>query len=126
MSEEVVGHVDERGWPVLSVQIKGARSEVTLGAVIDTGFDGFVCVPVEVAVQLGLELVGFQTVEYADGRKARELVFLGSVILAGRERKVEISLTEAQEALIGTGLLADYRLEIDFPRRSVRLREGTE
>ena len=29
MSEEVVGHVDEREWPVLSVQIKGARAEVT-------------------------------------------------------------------------------------------------
>ncbi|MGH7963037.1 MAG: hypothetical protein ACRERD_14605 [Candidatus Binatia bacterium] len=77
--------------------------------------------PVEVAVQLGLELVGSQTVEYAGGRKNRELVFLGFVVLAGQERKVEISLTDAQEALVGTALLAPYTLEIDFPHRSVRL-----
>jgi clan AA aspartic protease len=106
------------------VQIKGARAEVTLEAVIDTGFDGSLCMPVEVAVQLGLELIGFQTVEYADGRMSRELVFLGSMILAGQERKVEISLTDAQEALVGTELLAHYTLEINFPRKSVRLRSG--
>jgi predicted aspartyl protease len=80
-----------------------------------------ICAPVEVAVQLGLELVGFQTVEYADGRRTRELVFLGSVVLGGQEKRAEISLTEAQEILIGTGLLADYTLEINFPQRSVRL-----
>jgi clan AA aspartic protease len=122
VSEEVVGHVDEQGWPLLPVLIKGARAEVTLEAVIDTGFDGSLCVPVEVAVQLGLELIGFQTVEYADGRRSRELVFLGSVVLAGQERKVEISLTDAQEALVGTELLAHFTLEINFPQKSVRLR----
>ena len=62
MSEGLVGHVDEQGWPLLTVQIKGARTEVPLEAVIDTGFDGSLCVPVEVAVQLGLDLIGFQTV----------------------------------------------------------------
>ena len=103
------------------MRIKGARAEVTLEAVIDTGFDGSLCVPVEVAVQLGLELVGFQTVEYADGRRARELVFLGSVVLGDQERKLEISVTDAQEVLIGTGLLMGYTLEINFPRKSVRL-----
>lgn len=125
MGENLVGHVDEQGWPLLTVRIKGARTEVLLEAVIDTGFDGSLCVPVEVAVQLGLDLVGFQTVEYADGRQSRELVFLGSVILGDQEKQLEISLTEAQEALIGTALLADYTLEINFSQKSVLLRKNT-
>jgi len=46
-----------------------------LRAVVDTGFDGAVCLPVSIAVNLGLELVGREFVEYADGRVVRELLF---------------------------------------------------
>ena len=62
--------------------------------------------------------------EYADGRQSRELVFLGSVILGDQEKQLEISLTEAQEALIGTALLTDCTLEINFSQKSVLLRKN--
>lgn len=121
MKKQFTGYFDEHGQPVLQVTVKGSRTQVLLEAIIDTGFDGFICLPVELAIQLGLELIGFQTVEYADGRRVRELVFLGSVILADREMTVEISLTNSQDTLLGTGLLEDYVVEINFHCKTVRL-----
>ena len=45
---------------------------------VDSGFDGFLCLPIEVAVGLGLELVTTIPVELADGTvNENELVFAG-------------------------------------------------
>ena len=100
--------------PYVEIEVVGTRRSVVLPAMFDTGFDGGACVPTAIAVTLGLELIGDGTVEYADGRRERELVFGGSVKFLGMEREAEISLTEGDEALAGTGLVAGYRAVIDF------------
>ena len=84
-----------------------------LRAVVDTGFDGAVCLPVSIAVNLGLELVGREFVEYADGRVVRELLFRGKVQFLGEVREVNISLTNADEALVGLEMLRGYRMLLD-------------
>jgi predicted aspartyl protease len=110
----------------VTIIVHGARGELTLDAVIDTGFDGDLCLPVPVAIELGLELYGAQRVQLADGSIRSELVFIGKAGFAGqpaqeREQEREILLTEAEDALIGVGFLADWRLEIDFPKGAVYL-----
>lgn len=45
-----------------------------------------------------------------------ELVFAGEVVFDGRRESAEIILTEAQDTLLGTGLLLDDVLEINFPK----------
>jgi hypothetical protein len=72
-------------------------------------------------VSLGLELVAQGWVEYADGRRERELAFAGTARFLGEVRPVEITLTESDEALIGTGLLADCTLFIDFMTGEIRI-----
>lgn len=93
--------------PRIDIQVIGAGCSVALTALLDTGFNGEVCLPTDIAVSLGLELVARRWVEYADGRQERELVFIGDVRFLDEVRSVEIVLTEGEEALIGTGLLAD-------------------
>jgi len=83
---------------------------------IDTGFNGELCLPTQIAVQLGLELSGTQIVELADGTMRRELISIGRGVFDNRERRMEISLTDGQDTLIRTRLLADKTLEIDFPK----------
>jgi len=95
---------------------------LTLEAIVDTGFDGEICVPLDVGVTLGLELTGVRLVEYADGSQKRDLVFAGKARFLKRKRKVDISLTNGDEALIGTGLLAGCRLSVDFDTGNVRLK----
>jgi hypothetical protein len=66
-------------------------------------------------------LIDKRLVELADGTRKRELVFAGSVRLLGKTRKARIYLTESDDALVGTTLLSDCRLSIDFPTGKVML-----
>lgn len=102
------------------IEVVGLRGQRKLLAVIDTGYDGFVCLPIEIAVTLGLELSGSQWVQYADGRVVRELVFRGRVRFMGDEREAELHLTEAEEALIGLALLRGYKMVLDGDTHQVR------
>jgi len=43
--------------PTANLDVSGSRGSIRITAIIDTGFDGYVCLPTSVAVQLGLELV---------------------------------------------------------------------
>jgi len=116
------GYFDARSQPRVAVTARGARREVALDAVIDTGFNGFLCLPVAVAIGLGLELFGTQQAELADGAIKKELIFLGQAGFAGQPSQYgEILLTESEDALIGVEFLAQDRLEIDFPHSIVRI-----
>ena len=65
-----------------------------------------VCLPLSVAVPLGLELAFTSQFELADGTLVQdELVFVGKALSHGEYRDVEIVLTRSEEALLGTGLL---------------------
>jgi len=99
----------------------GSRTRVPITAIIDTGFEGSICLPTVLAVRLGLELTGQTEVELADGTIRRQLVFGGSVHLLGETREVAIYLTDSDDALLGTALLDGCRLTIDFPMGKVKL-----
>ena len=109
------GYIDKYYQPKIKLKAKGLRRTIELEAVIDTGFDGELCLPLPIAIQLGLELGGNQYVEFADGTVKHELIFAGVVILEDTEMPIDISLTNSDEALIGVGLLKNKKLEINFP-----------
>ncbi|MEA3459259.1 MAG: hypothetical protein U9R11_01035 [Chloroflexota bacterium] len=108
------GHVDERRRCWAEITIVGTRDQITLEAMLDTGFTGWICLPIQIAIHLGLELQGLQTIELADGARKRELVFRGQATFAGEQEQVDIILSEAENALLGTGMLTDCILTIDF------------
>jgi clan AA aspartic protease len=108
--------------PTAQIHLIGGRQTIELTAVVDTGFDGDLCIPTRVAVQLGLELIGEQPVELADGTQRGQLVFAGSVRFFGETREVQIMLTDSEDALIGTSLLNHYPLAIEFPGGQVKVR----
>ena len=112
--------------PTSRIEVIGSRQTRMLTATVDTGFDGDLCVPISVAVQLGLELTGEQIVEYADGTQKRTLVFAGSVRFFGETRVVEIILTESEDGLIGTRLLNQFPLTIEFPGGHVKVRSRSK
>jgi clan AA aspartic protease len=114
----IEGFIDRYRQAKVSRQVAGLH-ERRMEAVIDTGFDGDLCLPVSVAIELGLALRAVMKVELADGTIKQELVFAGQVKLAERNEKVRIVLTEANEALLGTNLIS--YLEIDFEGGQVRL-----
>lgn len=106
--------------PRIDITVGGSRGSTEIGAVIDTGFDGYICLPVTIAENLGIELVGRMTAILADGSEKEELTFLGWVEFLGKRQTVVICLT-TDEALIGTGLLSDCTLAIDFAAGTVNV-----
>lgn len=118
---ETFGYFDKFVHPRVRLIVKGLRKSLRNDPVVDTGFDGDLCLPVKVAIQVGLELSGESIVELADGSKKRELSFLGSVFWQGQERLVKIFLTNSEDALIGSGLLQGQKLAIDYANRTVTI-----
>ena len=109
--------------PLLEVVVIGNKGQVKINGILDTGFDGKICLPIEIAVDLGLELVTHELVELADGTKKDELVFGGRVRFLGNKRPARIFLTTSEDTLIGTGLLKNCRALIDFDTGNVRIRK---
>lgn len=101
--------------PTAPIAVIGSRQSIELTAIVDTGFDGDLCIPTRVAVQLGLELTSELDVELADGTRKSQLVFAGSVRFLGETHDVHIMLTDSEDSLIGTDLLEFYRVSIEFP-----------
>ena len=102
----MVTYFDEDGRPITRIIVGGARTQIEIEALIDTGFDGAVCIPVRIATQLGLELVATEFVEFADGSTKHELVFSGTVVVDNAPTDVEIGLTESEESLVGLDMFA--------------------
>lgn len=112
---------DSRQHPKVRLTVVGARKSSLLEAILDTGFDGYLSLPISLAVTLGIELTSIIPVEYADGRRNQELVFSVEVELDGKSQTVPATLTAGAEALIGTALLAKYELRINFSKQKIIL-----
>jgi len=107
--------------PQAKVEVIGSRRSVVVEAIIDTGFDGFLSLPTSLAVTLGLELVGTLCFELADGSQTEELVFSARAKLAGKTRRVKVLVSDSQDILLGTRLLEDCQLLVDFATGTVRI-----
>lgn len=93
----------------------GLLSRVKIDAAVDTCFEGEVCLPATAAIELGLVLMGREEFEYADGRREMDYLFAGEAIFMGEQKPISIVLTQSNQALIGTELMADCTLTVDFP-----------
>lgn len=89
---------------------------------LDTGFDGFLCLPIPLAVSLGLELIDVTRTELADGTvMENELVFAGRAEWDGAVMDVDILLTRSGDVLIGTAFLKGYRVQLDYQAHTVQI-----
>lgn len=113
---------DQNGRPKVKLLVKGKRQKGVLACLLDSGFDGYLCLPITIAVGLGLELVSIQGVQYADGRTSQELVFQITVNLNGRDQEVQATLTNAGESLAGTALFAKNTVYFDFPSKKITIK----
>ena len=119
----IQAYFDDSGNPKVKIAVGGSRMQMEVAALIDTGFNGYITLPSTIATQLGLELTSVTWVELADGSVIRNSVFSGHATFGGQSQEVEIMLTDSDEALIGTSLLSNYQLTIDFVNRTIEIKE---
>ncbi|MBM3237810.1 hypothetical protein FJZ31_16095 [Candidatus Poribacteria bacterium] len=121
-------YFDEFGHLVVDIEVKGGLDSKVVPAFIDTFFEGYICLPIEIAVQLGLLLFAYEPYELADGSEKKELVFLGSAKFSGddEELPVEIVLTESKDTLVGITMLSEMRVEVDFKKRNIKIEKSLD
>jgi len=117
----IEGRIDELLSPRLKIKVTGLRGTIELEAIVDTGFNGDLCIPITLAVQIGLILEYIHDVELADGSRKRVPVYSCNIELNGLKRRAEVILTDGTDALIGANILKFSSMTINYKTRKVTL-----
>ena len=114
------GIVTEDGVPTIDVEIGGKHWQ----AIIDTGFNGELELPDRLRLLVNAQFVGRATSLLAANQRIEEDVFLVDFPFDGRTVRVQATFANGDEILLGTRMFRDYRLQFDFPARTVVIEKG--
>lgn len=89
------------------------RSDVEIECVVDTGFEGALTLPPDIVAALKLPYVTRISANLADDSNVMTRLHLATIIWHGVEREV-IVLAMGRRPLMGTALIEDYHLSVDF------------
>jgi predicted aspartyl protease len=98
------GKVNRHGEPRVAISLILRQRPVRFAAVLNTGFNGYLSVPVQVLKESSWQPIGTETYEIATGALVEQEVYLGEVVFAGSRSPVYAVATNAQEVLVGTKL----------------------
>lgn len=114
------GTVSDIGVPTTILPIAGQDWSAT----IDTGFNGDLELPEVLRNVLDPEYVGRLTSSLAGGQTIEEDVYLVDFPFDDQIIQARATFVVDSDILIGTRLLQEYRLQIDFVRRTVVLEKA--
>lgn len=123
------GFFSQNGHPMIPIEVYGFSKEVTqkFDAMLDTGFSGFLSLPLVYALKVGLILASTASFTLADGSTDHTLLCFGGIKLNGEEQIGLISISKGNDVLLGMGFLKKFKkkLNLDCENNTVRL-EKTE
>ncbi len=112
----------DNGTPSLKFSLGGVGGEKEFTAVIDTGFSGFVSMPMIQAFPLGLPLYGTTTVILADGKSQTKLVAHGKAQLSDKSQFGLVILEFSSiDVLIGMDFLRTFGLALLVMKAGISL-----
>lgn len=113
----IVGTVTGERQPLVVLPIAGHDWT----ALVDSGFNGDLELPDALRPFVNARFEAEVTSLLAGDQKIHEYAYRVDIPFDGREVTALATFVSGHEILLGTGLLTDYRLEIDFPARTVRI-----
>jgi len=111
------GSVSDDGVPTITLSIAGQEYTAT----IDTGFNGYLELPETLRNTLNPRYIGRVTSVLAGGQTIEEAFYQVNFLFDSTIIPAEATFVVDGEILIGTRLLQEYFLQIDFVRRTVVL-----
>ncbi len=114
MLQLVTGSFNKLGSPIIELEASGPLGHrVKLTALVDTGFTGFLSVPILQAFPIGLILVSTTGITLADGSTHPRLTCLGEVHL-GKETQMGLFIVEptGTDVLVGMDLLKKFKKQL--------------
>lgn len=122
-----IGHFDADGNACLKFHLCGVahvEPGLEFSGIIDTGFTGFIQLPIQHAFSLKLPLDGTMTLILADGSSNVCLTALGRTTFDGETVVGVISLEpQSQDILIGMDFLRKFKKSVIIAKNSVVLME---
>lgn len=96
----------------IPLTICGPATQLTVDAVVDTGFTGFLTLPLTAVATLGLVPITYDTVILGDGSTVATPVHQAEVLWHGARQTV-FALATGREPLVGMSLIYGSRLTLD-------------
>lgn len=94
--------------PIIEIEVSGVSvNPKRFEALIDSGFNGYLQIPLIDAFPLGLILAGIQATTLANGTTSNHLVCRGKVCIDGKCIETTIDIEQGSNVLIGTKLLKE-------------------
>ena len=119
----IVGFVNESDEPVIKIKLVLSKGERSVNAVIDTGFNGYISVPKKLISDSDWDFLGTEEYELASGELMRERVFLGKIEIGAKSLTVFVLSSNSSDVLIGTKLLRNRLLTINFADKTLKIEE---
>ena len=113
----ILGVVSVQGLPTITLAIDGRDWPAT----IDTGFNGDLELPEALREPLNAHFVGRVTAALAGGQSVEEHLYLVDFPFDWRIIQAEATFVSGNRILIGTRLLREYSLQINFVSKTVQL-----
>lgn len=121
----VTSTIDGSGSVRVNVSLIGTCATIPHSAIFDSGFNGDIVMPIEIAVSMGLESGGVTTVELADGFTQDFPIFLCKIDIGGIKQDAAVIIM-GSEVLIGMGLMEPFDVCMRAATSEVRIEpQGT-
>jgi clan AA aspartic protease len=109
----IEGYISPQLEPIIPLSIRGSLPPFRdIEAVVDTGFNDYLTLPIELISELQLQEIGETDVLLADGSTASTKLFMVCVLWQGEERFIPIQVGVGSP-LIGMLLLYDTQVTIN-------------
>jgi clan AA aspartic protease len=107
------GVVNLRREATLTIIVGNSNQKLqAIEAVIDTGFNGFLCLPSAIIATLDLPWSGSDFVTLGDGSETSFDLYTAISIWDGKYCEIDVAESET-EPLLGMAMLYGYRLQVD-------------
>ncbi|NUO84260.1 hypothetical protein HUU05_29655 [candidate division KSB1 bacterium] len=105
----ITGRITEDLEPILDDAFIRRHDEtlVPVRTILDTGFNGWFCMPKEILEQMVLKPAAREVFQLADGSNLEEQTYVGEVIVANQPFLVLLMGTDAGTALMGMRMLLE-------------------
>lgn len=117
------GFVNDDLEPIIEIELISKEKNAKTFAIIDTGFNGYLCLAENMIDKMDLVYIGTDYFEVGTGEIVENDVFMGKIIFDDRECEVLVVLSTSADNLIGTSLLRTKTLFIDFVEGKVEIKE---
>ena len=115
---QIDGYFNAQGEPVIRLDLGTASTDV----LVDTGFDGGLTLPSYVANQLDLTYVGLEGFTSAFEETIVAKTYSIEIDWLGKRVRVSVIVNpRINQALLGSHMLKDRRLVIDYGERTVTI-----